>query len=205
MFAVAGIAFLPLRTAATIWAYSWPVVLTLNLIWTGDRRRQFAVIGAYALVIAAFCLWAATTDSEPTQVGAILAPGFLNPAVLWALEAAPSLYLLLFLNRTMRTIGPVLLVFASFVFLGWQIAIGLLGSTIGLQTAQFVLGATHASGLTVFLGAGLLGVAAGVVLGWIAIRLLADAYAARPFQRADAGARFRLVRTEPHAVLGPRA
>ena len=48
--------------------------------------------------------------SELTIAG-VTVPGFFQPAVIWAIYALPSLYLLLFLNRTIRTIGPLVLVF----------------------------------------------------------------------------------------------
>ena len=32
LFVFSGIQFLPLRTACVVWAYAWPIVLTLNLL-----------------------------------------------------------------------------------------------------------------------------------------------------------------------------
>jgi hypothetical protein len=68
LFAFSGTQFLPLRTACVVWAYAWPIVLTLNLLWSSDRRRQLAVIAVYTVVIAVFCLWSVFTDSRPSAL-----------------------------------------------------------------------------------------------------------------------------------------
>src|SRR5215471_15947068 len=44
LFTFSDTQFLLLRTACVVWAYAWPIVLTLNLLWSSDRRRQLAVI-----------------------------------------------------------------------------------------------------------------------------------------------------------------
>lgn len=49
LFTFGGTAFLPLRTMISLWSYAWPIVLTIALIWTRDRRRVLAAGGAYTI------------------------------------------------------------------------------------------------------------------------------------------------------------
>ena len=181
LFAFSGTEFLPLRTAVVAWAYAWPMVLTLNLLWGPDRRRQLATVVGYAGVVALFCLWSLATDSTPLQRGPVTFPAFASPALLWALYAAPSAFLLLFLNRAVRAIGPVLLIFAAFVFLGRHIAIVLLGSSTGLQAWSWVRASLDVGVDTSWLAVMGAGLAAGGYFGWLAVGRLAEAYAARRF------------------------
>jgi hypothetical protein len=181
LFVCSGIGFLPLRAACEAWAYAWPIILTLNLLWSPDRRRQIAVVILYAGVIALFCLQSVFTDSLPSSVGTVTFPAFANPIILWAIFAAPSLFLLLFLNRTVRAVGPVLLIFGSLVFLGWHIAMVGLGTSVGMRSAQWVFASTKMGAGTLLLGVTGLGLAVGAVLGWLFVSRVADGYAARCF------------------------
>jgi hypothetical protein len=76
------------------------------------------------------------TDSRPSSIATMTFPAFANPILLWAIYAAPSVFLLLFLNRTVRAVGPVLLIFAFLVFLGWHTAVVALGTSPGMQAAR---------------------------------------------------------------------
>ena len=181
LFVCSGIGFLPLRAACVAWAYAWPIVLTLNLLWSPDRRRQIAVVIIYAGVIALFCLQSVFTDSLPSSLGTVTFPAFANPIILWAIFAAPSLFLLLFLNRTVRAVGPVLLIFGSLVFLGWHIAMVGLGTSVGMRSAQWVFASTKMGAGALLLGVTGLGLALGAGLGWLVVSRVADGYAARRF------------------------
>jgi hypothetical protein len=181
LFVASGIDFLPLRAACVAWAYAWPVVLTLNLLWSSDRRRQLTVVTLYAGVIGLFCVWSVFTDSVPSSIATVSFPAFVNPILLWGIFAVPSLFLLLFLNRTVRAVGPVLLIFGSLVFLGWQIAMVCLGTSVGMQTAQRVFASTNIGAESLLLGVAGAGLVIGAALGWLVIRKVADGYAARRF------------------------
>lgn len=181
LFAASGIEFRPLRTACVAWAYAWPVVLTLNLIWTGDRRRQAGVIACYAFVIAFFCLWSTPSGSRPTTIAGITFAAFLNPVLLWVTFAEPGLYLLLFLNRTVRAIGPIVLVFTTLALGCRQIALIALGSPIGTSAAHQILHWTNIGANGLVWTVDIAGLAAGLAIGWITVRWLAAAYAARCF------------------------
>ena len=173
--------FLLLRTACVVWAYAWPIVLALNLLWSSDRRRQLAVIAVYIGVIALFCVWSVFTDSRPSSIATVTFPAFANPILLWAIYAAPSIFLLLFLNRIVRAVGPVLLIFAFLVFLGWHIATVALGTSAGMQAAMWVFASTEIGARTLWFGVIGAGLTIGAVVGWLAIGRMAAAYAARRF------------------------
>ena len=82
---------------------------------SGDRRRQAVVVAVYTAALGLLCLWVGTqTQSVATNMGGFEFPPFLNPVLFWALTAAPSVYLLLFANRKVRAVGPVVLAFAGF-------------------------------------------------------------------------------------------
>lgn len=181
LFACSGIQFLPLRTVGVVWAYAWPIVITLNLLWSSDRRRQLGVVTVYIGAIALLCLLSAFSDSRPSTVATITFPVFANPILLWGMFAAPSLFLLLFLNRTVRAVGPVLLIFGSLVFLGWQIATVLLGTSVGMRAAGWVFASTAIGAEPLWRAVNGAGLAIGAVLGWLVIGRVADAYAARRF------------------------
>jgi hypothetical protein len=180
LFAFSNIEFLPLRAACVFWATGWPVVLTLNLMWTSDRRRQLVVTGAYALMIVLFCLWGAR-DSVSTRVGSADLPGFLNPLLLWGIYAAPSVYLLLFQNRTVRAVGPILLIFAALTLAGWPVAMILLASPIGMLGVKALFATTDLSATSVLILVTSAGLIVGGWVGWIVVNRFADAYAARRF------------------------
>jgi hypothetical protein len=179
LFAFSRTEFLPLRAACVIWAYAWPLVITLSLLWSSDRRRQLAVVTFYAGVIVLFCLWSVFTDSRPSSIATVTFPAFANPIVLWAIYAAPSIFLLLFLNRTVRAVGPVLLIFGSLVFLGWHLATVALGTSVGMRVAEWLFASTEIGAGTLWLGVIGAGLAIGAAFGWLAITGVADAYAAR--------------------------
>jgi hypothetical protein len=96
LFACSGIQFLPLRTVGVAWAYAWPIVLALNLLWSSDRRRQLAVVAVYIGVIAVLCMMSAFGGSRPSTIATIAFPAFANPILLWGIFAGPSVFLLLF-------------------------------------------------------------------------------------------------------------
>ncbi|MBV8819937.1 MAG: hypothetical protein JO022_16355 [Acidobacteriaceae bacterium] len=129
--------FLPIRTFATFWAYAWPVVLNLILFWGPDRPRQILTLLAYFAVLALACLiigfWSGTpvlvfggpasaTQRVPGMPFSISIPAVAQPALLWMLAASPSAFLLLFLNRRIRNVGPLILLFMMISMTGVQAA-----------------------------------------------------------------------------------
>ncbi len=104
---LSGMELLPLRTTVVVWAYAWPTVLVLSMLIGPDRRVQMLILLGYFGVLVILCAIAGLAGTPSLAMLGVSVPGFLQPAVIWALYAAPSLFLLLFLNRTIRTIGPL--------------------------------------------------------------------------------------------------
>ena len=106
-----GLELLPLRTVVVLWAFAWPTVLILGLLVGRDRRLQATIVLGYLGVLAIICAVAELRGTPPLPMFGVTVPGFVQPAIIWLLNAAPSAFLLLFLNRTIRSIGPLVLLF----------------------------------------------------------------------------------------------
>jgi len=180
VFGFSGIEFLPIRFAAVVLGYAWPTVLALNILWTGDRTRQAAVVAVYAAGLIALCLWMGlTTKSRPVVVSGVTLPVFLNPAAFWALTAAPSVYLLVFASRRVRAVGPVVLTFVAFLTAGAVLAPSLIGTSLGWRATIWAMTVIGLSAFGVFALVTLAGAAVGAVLGWFGVQTLARAYESR--------------------------
>ena len=181
LFAFSGTNLLPLRTAVVAWAYAWPMWCSRSIscggpIAVGSSRPSSATP---VLSRCSVC-GPSPPDSTPLQRGPVTFPAFASPALLWALYAAPSAFLLLFLNRAVRAIGPVLLIFAAFVFLGRHFAIVCWGAQPA-QAWSWVRASLDVGVDTSWLAVMGAGLAAGGYFGWLAVGRLAEAYAARRF------------------------
>ncbi len=126
LFRFGDMEFFPLRTTVVVWAYAWPTVLILGLLVGRDRRVQTLIVFGYFGVLAIICAVAELLGTTPITLGGISIPGFLQPAFIWLLNAAPSCFLLLFLNRTIRSIGPLVLLFVFILLLGSHVAVSML-------------------------------------------------------------------------------
>src|SRR5262249_47028905 len=77
--------------------------------------------------------------ADEIRLGSLTFPGFLNPVFYWAIESAPYVFLLLFLNRTVRAIGPLVLVFVFILLTGSQVATTVLNHQPILETVVSVM------------------------------------------------------------------
>ena len=118
LFLFAGLEFYPWRTGVVFWAHAWPVVLVLNLARGPDRSWQLATIALYFLVLLLLGLGVTSSGVQPLAVGGIRLPALLQPLFLWLITAAPGVFLLVFLNRRIRSVGPILLVMMLIAVLG---------------------------------------------------------------------------------------
>src|SRR5688572_23358198 len=113
-----GMELLPLRTVVVLWGFAWPTVLILGLLVGRDRRLQAYIVIGYFGVLAIICAISELRGTPPLPMFGVTVPGFVQPAIIWLLNAAPSVFLLLFLNRTIRSIGPLVLLFVFVMLLG---------------------------------------------------------------------------------------
>ncbi len=111
-----------------------------------------------------------------------MTPAFFQPLVVWGESIAPTLFPLVFLNRSIRAIGVVLLVLMIFL-IGGSIAGSAVGSIHGV--AKAMVGFTSALGITsgrvVFWSVHLIGMALFAPLGWLVIRAICRRYEAKKF------------------------
>jgi hypothetical protein len=190
---------LPIRTSVVFWANAWPVVLTLMLLWGADRRRQGLTIAAYFAVLAVLALIVGLGPTPPLVLSSIpalatpapgtawmselaegvIVPAFVQPLFFWALVVLPTVYLLLFLNRRVRSIGPVLLAFMLIVAAGSHLATVLLSARPELFARAAWTTGTPAE-LWIF-GLPLFGMAVFAAPGWLMMRWLGRRYQRKRF------------------------
>ncbi len=175
----AGIEPSPNRFLVMSWTWAWPTVLALGLVWDGDRRRKRLAWVAYFGVLALISVRIAMGDTPPMQLGDVTVPPLLQGFIFWALTLSFSPFLLLFLNRAVRAIGPALLA---------MMLVATTASVLALVAVATPAGFSMAGKLTAALSVPpslfvplviLLGMLAAAPLAWWTGRLLRSAYAAK--------------------------
>jgi hypothetical protein len=180
LLVLSGTEIAPLRFAAVAWSYTWPTVLVLALLVGPDRRTQAAIVLCYLGGLVILCLAAWLTGTPELNVGALFSiPGFLSPALIWGINALPSAFLLLFLNRAIRAIGPLVIVFTTVALLGSHVALSILAVESVMMGAAGLAADTGIGGHGVFWGVALLGLLAGSWPAWRCVVFLRDRYAAK--------------------------
>jgi hypothetical protein len=174
---------MPYRLAALAWGYAWPIVLALVLTGPGGARAAVLAVGLYfaplvVVTAAAVLVPQALPDMFGGDFAALRAATTpFDIARTWLLgNAAPTLLLLLFLNRRLRAIGPLMLGFMTTVSIGAVLVLLFLLTNDG--TALMVRLAV-ASGVMVQWW--LLGVVAAAMalfgaLGWVLLQWLRRGY-----------------------------
>jgi hypothetical protein len=179
LFRFSGMEFFPLRTVVVTWAHAWPTVLVLGLLVGRDRRLQALIVFGYLGVLALICLVAELRGTEPLPMFGVVVPGYVQPAIIWLLNAAPSAFLLLFLNRTIRSIGPLVLVFVFVMLLGAHAATtALLYDDVRNAVVRIAI-ALHIDGAAILFIVQGLGALLMVWPAWRCVAWLRDRYAAK--------------------------
>lgn len=179
LFRFSGMEFFPLRTAVVTWAHAWPTVLILGLLVGRDRRVQLLIALGYFGVLALICAVAELRGTPPLPLAGVTVPGFFQPIVIWLLSAAPSAFLLLFLNRTIRSIGPLVLVFVFVLLLGSHVTMTLMLFDT-LRDAVVALSVKlNIDGYAILPLVGLVGMLAAAWPAWRCVAFLRDRYAAK--------------------------
>jgi hypothetical protein len=161
------------------WTWAWPTVLALGLVWDGDRRRKRLVWAAYVGVLMVICVRIAMGDTPPLQLGSVRVPALLQGLLFWAISLSYTPLLLLFLNRSVRAIGPALLAM-MLVTTGCGLLVLVAASTpAGMAVAVRLLTALHVPTSQFLPFLLLLGMLAATPLAWWVGRRLRAAYAAK--------------------------
>jgi hypothetical protein len=171
----AGFEILPVRLIAVTATFAWPSVLVLNLMWGPDRSRQAATVAAFGAVIVLICLISGLSSSHRG------AQAFLAPLMLWAIYGWLGLLVLIFLNRSIRAIGPVLVLMAASALFGANLALSLLTTDSGIAAAIDLADTIGGGAQTAFFGTAFVGLLAGLSVGWIGAGVLANGYATKRF------------------------
>jgi hypothetical protein len=177
LFLASGIEFAQLSMATVAWAFAWPTVLVLSLLAGPDRRVQGLIWLGYLGGLFVLCTIAALAGTPPMEFGGLSVPGFFLPAMIWGIYALPSVFLLLFLNRTIRAIGPLVLVFVFVAVFGSQLALALLTLESVTRVAVQIGLLIGVGGHAVFWSFAVAGLVAGAWPGWLAVKWLRDGYA----------------------------
>jgi hypothetical protein len=125
--------------------------------------------------------WLIGAPDLPIAPLGLTLPGLLSPFILWLIHAAPSLFLLLFLNRGVRAVGPLVLVFVLIALAGTHVALSILAVDPVMRAAGEFAAQTGLGGHGMFWSVVLLGLLAG---SWPAARVavfLSNRYAAKRF------------------------
>jgi hypothetical protein len=161
--------FLPLKFLMLVWTYSWPVVLTVNLVAASTRGAKLATTAVYFLVLAA--IGAIAMASSPKL-------DWFQIVRLWLItNLAPTVLLLAFLNRRVRAVGPLVLTFMIAAVFGSDLAISIAGSDDDRLRSIVNMGTAvgfNAIGMLaalIVLGFALLGIA-----GWLFLRRIGARY-----------------------------
>jgi hypothetical protein len=179
LFLSSDMEFFPLRTVVVTWSWAWPTVLILGMLVGRDRRLQALIVLGYLGVVAVTCVIAELIGTKPLSMFGVTFPGFVQPAIIWLVNAAPSVFLLLFLNRTIRSIGPLVLVFVFVLLLGSHAAITLMTFEGVLRTVVTVAVALNIDGGAIIFIVGAIGMLAAAWPAWRCAAWLRDRYAAK--------------------------
>ena len=168
-----------LNMALMSWTWAWPTVLALGLIWDGDRRRRRLAWAAYLGGLLLICTIIALGDTPPTTMFDVTFPAFFRGLLFWAISLSFSPFLLLFLNRAVRSIGPALLAMMLVAMIGGTLALIAASTPAGMAAGASVLGALGLPAGAMHPLVVLAGALATAPLAWWLGRRLRAAYAAK--------------------------
>ena len=104
------VSFHPLSFMIIFWYYAWPVAVTISLVAAPTRRTRLMIFATYFLTIVVLGALAAIGNA---------APHWLQIILLWLLTNLPAaLLLLVFLNRRIQAVGPLVLTLMVFAATG---------------------------------------------------------------------------------------
>jgi hypothetical protein len=164
----------PLKALFLFWTYYWPAMLAVVLVAAEDRARKIWIALGYIAVYVALALVEIARSHDFT---------WSEAALFWIIQNCPATVLLyLFLMRRIRSVGPLVLVFAIIALLGSELAVSLLGASKARMRMAVEIGAKVGwGGRGVFVGTLLLGLLLFAVLGWLVLRWIGARYSEKKF------------------------
>jgi hypothetical protein len=164
----------PIKALFVFWTFYWPAILAVILVAALDRAQKIWIVLGYVGIYVAL-----------TVVELARSPAFTwsQSALFWIIENGPATVLLyLFLTRRIRSVGPLVLVFAIIALLGAQLAISFLtASEARMLTAVRIGAKAGLGGSGVFVATLLLGLLLFAVFGWLVLRWIGERYSAKKF------------------------
>ncbi len=155
-----------LRWLILIWVFGWPVVLTIDIVQQGGLALSLRLAAVYFVVLLGLSL----TQRE----------SWYSIFILWAVTVLPpSVYQVLFLHRTLRPVGPLVVVFLILSITGAELLLALTATRLGLQVASQVLVMLHLDATAGFFAIGTLGLVLFALPGWFGVKWVARRYDAR--------------------------
>ena len=138
----------PLQALFLLWTFAWPIGFTVDMVIGLNWRRRSLMAAFYFVILLVLGGAAVILPTEaPIQTGAVVLPAWSGETPLrligkWGLfNLTPTILLLVFRNRRMRAVAPLVLSFTTAVSAG----------ALGVITAAFVFKDTSVQAL-VFLG-----------------------------------------------------
>ena len=168
-FLLAGkLAFSPFRFLYITWANAWPILIAIDLA-VGFRRVKWIGFGIYFLVGG--ILGSISLAKSPDLKLAELLYFWLD------VNAPPTILLLIFLNRRIRAVGPLVLVFMILGVTGATLFVTLIGNNFKLL--KVLSDFTYSIGLSAtgtVMALHLIGFAAFAIIGWLILGSLRRLY-----------------------------
>jgi hypothetical protein len=121
----------------------------------------------------------AAGDTPPLQLYGMTVPAFFQPLIFWAHTVFDSLFLLFFLNRRVRSVGPVLLTLAVIVCLGGELGLVVMSMYVVTHAFSVAGGTLGLSVPVIFLLVVLLGMIVLALPAWWLIGQIRRAYQAK--------------------------
>jgi hypothetical protein len=153
---------LPVRSLLLFWSYAWPVVLTTTLALGSRRRQMLLIAAAYFLGLAAI-----------SAAGVVRSPAFdwKQAAVFWLINnGPPTILLLAYLNRRVRAVGPLVLLFMLLAVTGATAMVSLAGAYPPLLRLALRAGtALGLGGIGIFWGLQVVGFVLFGAVGWLVL------------------------------------
>src|ERR1044071_3565751 len=168
-FLLAGkLAFSPFRFLYIMWANAWPILIAIDLA-VGFRRGKW--IGLVVYFVIGGLLGSISLAKSPNLKFAELLYFWLD------VNAAPTILLLIFLNRRIRAVGPLVLVFMILGVTGATFFVTLIGNNFKLL--KVLSDFTYSIGLSAtgtVIALHLLGFAAFAIVAWLILGSLRRLY-----------------------------